>query len=57
MEYAGIEKDIILFAYGNRVEVWAEKEYERMMKEESSDFATLAEEVMGKKKTNDNELS
>src|SRR5436190_14488083 len=44
MEYAGIEKDIILFAYGNRVEVWSEKEYQRMMKEETSDFATLAED-------------
>lgn len=55
-EYAGIEKDIILFAFGNRIEVWAENEYERMMKDESVDFGALAEEVMGKKK-NDDELS
>ena len=57
MDYAGIEKDIILFAYGNRIEVWAEKEYERMMKDESSDFAALAEEVMGKKRNYDINLS
>ena len=57
LDYAGIEKDIILFAFGNRVEVWAEKEYERMMKEESADFASLAEEVMGKKKNYDINLS
>ena len=57
MDYAGIEKDIILFAYGNRIEVWAEKEYERMMKDESSDFATLAEDVMGKKTKNDDNVS
>jgi MraZ protein len=56
MEYAGIEKDIILFAFGNRIEIWAEKEYDRMMKEDTGDFATLAEEVMGKKK-NDNDVS
>ena len=57
MEYAGIEKDIILFAYGNRIEVWSEKEYERILKDDTSDFATLAEEVMGKKTKNDNDLS
>ncbi|HNQ60775.1 MAG TPA: division/cell wall cluster transcriptional repressor MraZ [Bacteroidia bacterium] len=56
-EYAGIEKDIILFAYGNRIEVWAESEYERMMKDESSDFATLAEEVMGKRRKDDDDVS
>jgi MraZ protein len=56
MEYAGITRDIILFAYGNRIEVWAEGEYDRMMKDDSADFASLAEEVMGKKK-NDDDLS
>lgn len=55
MEYAGIEKDIVLFAYGNRIEVWSEAEYQRMMKEESTDFATLAEEVMGKKRSPSND--
>jgi MraZ protein len=57
MDYAGIEKDIVLFAYSNRIEVWAEKEYDRMMKDESTDIASLAEEVMGKKKNNDDNLS
>lgn len=55
MEYAGIEKDIVLFAYGNRIEVWSEAEYNRMMKDDSSDFAQLAEEVMGKKQAQDDE--
>lgn len=53
MEFAGIEKDIVLFAYGNRIEVWSETEYNKMMKDESVDFASLAEEVMGKKENND----
>ena len=57
MDYAGIEKDIILFAYGNRIEVWSEKDYQRMMKDESNDFAAIAEEVMGKKRNYDINLS
>ena len=48
-EYAGIEKDIVLFAYGNRIEVWSQKEYERMLKDDAVDFSKLAEEVMGRK--------
>ncbi len=55
VEYAGIEKDIVLFAYGNRIEIWSEAEYTRMMKDDSSDFAQLAEDVMGKKRRNDDE--
>jgi len=54
MDYAGIEKDIVLFAFGNRIEVWSEKEYNRMLKDDKTDFATLAEEVMGKKGKNEN---
>ena len=50
MDYAGVEKDIVLFAYGNRIEIWSEAEYARMMKDESENFSDLAEEVMGKKK-------
>lgn len=57
MEFAGIEKDIVLFAFGNRIEVWSEKEYKTMMKDESTDFASLAEEVMGKKNKYDINLS
>ena len=49
MEYAGIDKDIVLFAYGSRIEIWAEKTYEKMLKEDKTDLAALAEEVMGKK--------
>ncbi|HSV88353.1 MAG TPA: division/cell wall cluster transcriptional repressor MraZ [Bacteroidales bacterium] len=48
LDYAGIEKDIVLFAYGNRVEIWAKEAYEDMMGREPEDFSSLAEEVMGK---------
>jgi len=48
LEYAKIGKDIILFAYSNRIEVWAKDMYDQLMKNEPDDFAALAEEVMGK---------
>lgn len=49
LDYASIEKDVILFAYINRVEVWNKKLYNRQMDEEPRDFVKLAELVMGKK--------
>src|SRR3954465_9312690 len=49
MDYAGIEKDIVLFAYGSRIEVWSQRGYEKMLKSDTSSFAKLAEEVMGKR--------
>ncbi len=48
LEYAGIDKEIVLFAYGNRIEIWAKDAYEQMMQLEPEDFSGLAEEVMGK---------
>jgi MraZ protein len=47
-DFAGIEKDIVLFAYGNRIELWSQRGYEKMLKSDTGDFAKLAEEVMGK---------
>ncbi len=47
MLYAEIEKDIILFAQFNRVEIWAKTLYENLLTDEPDDFATLAEDVMG----------
>lgn len=48
LEYAAIEKELVLFAFSNRVEVWDKATYENMMTDEPEDFADLAEEVMGK---------
>lgn len=48
LEYAGVDKDLVLFAYANRIEVWAREEYDKMMNDDTEDFASLAEEVMGK---------
>lgn len=49
LDYAGIDKDIVLFAFGNRIEVWAKAAYDKMMSEEPENYAALAEQVMGKK--------
>lgn len=48
IDYGGIEREIVLFAYGNRIEIWASNEYETMLSNEPEDFSSLAEEVMGK---------
>jgi len=47
MEYAGVRKEAVLFAYANRVEIWAKDKYDEMMSEDGGDFASLAEDVMG----------
>jgi len=49
LDYAKIDKDIVLFAYSNRVEIWSKDAYEGLLTDEPEDFAKLAEEVMGKK--------
>src|SRR3989344_8899313 len=46
LEYAAADKDVVLFAYSNRIEVWDKKAYEDLLTDEPDDFATLAEEVM-----------
>lgn len=48
-DYAGIEKDLVLFAFSNRIEIWAKENYDRLLTDEPEDFSSLAEEVMGKK--------
>ncbi|MBL7793029.1 MAG: division/cell wall cluster transcriptional repressor MraZ [Saprospiraceae bacterium] len=48
LEYAGIDKDIILSAYNGRIEIWSQEEYDRLLAEEPSDFSDLAEDVLGK---------
>lgn len=47
--YAGIEKEIVLSAFSNRIEIWAKGVYENLLTNEPEDFSSLAEEVMGNK--------
>jgi MraZ protein len=45
-EFAGISKEVVLFAYADRIEIWDKAKYDEVMNEEMGGFATLAEEVM-----------
>ena len=45
--FAGIEKDIVLSSAINIIEIWDKQKYEHAIDEAASDFAELAEEVMG----------
>lgn len=53
--YAGIEKQVVLFAYLDQIEIWAKSAYQQMIDEEPKDFAELAEEVFGVKDKEENE--
>jgi len=55
LQYAGIDREIVLFAYFNRVEIWAKEVYENLLTDEPEDFSDLAEEVMGGNNTTDND--
>ncbi len=47
LDYASIDREIILFAYSDRIEVWDKKTYRELLSNEPADFAQLAEKVMG----------
>ena len=53
LQYAGITKDAVLVAFSDRIELWSQTEYDKLMKDRGVDFAALAEEVMGRSKTED----
>lgn len=47
LAYAALEKEVVLFAYADRIEIWSKDRYEEVMSQDSEEFADLAEEVMG----------
>ena len=50
MTYASIAKEVVLFAYFDRIEVWDKNTYDNLLTDEPDDFSNLAEEVMGSKR-------
>lgn len=48
-EYAGITKNVVLFAYQDIIEVWAKEEYDKMISNEPEDFASLVEGILANK--------
>jgi len=51
--YASIKKEIVLSSSANMIEIWDKTTYESIINNKTIDFAQLAEEVMGAKKTED----
>ncbi|MGV6829636.1 MAG: division/cell wall cluster transcriptional repressor MraZ [Flavobacteriales bacterium] len=47
--FAGINKEVVFSSAINIVEIWDKSKYEQAINDASSDFADLAEEVMGDK--------
>ena len=48
MEYAEIERDLVLFAYNNKIEVWSQANYNNLIGEEKGDdFSDIGEEILG----------
>ena len=47
VEYAEIEKEVVLFAINDRVEIWSLDEYDAMMNDDTEDLSELAAKVLG----------
>jgi len=55
LDYAGIEKDVVLTASLNTIEIWSAQHYNEIMNTyKPEDFAALAQNVMGNKTTANN---
>lgn len=47
LQYAQIDKELILLAYFDKIEIWSKEQYDALLEEEPEDFEALAEDVMG----------
>lgn len=47
MERVGLKKEAMLIAYNDRIEIWDKAKYFEMIESSMSEFADLADEVMG----------
>jgi MraZ protein len=47
VERVGLKQDIMLIAYNDRVEIWDKSKYFKMIEGSMTNFADLADEVMG----------
>ena len=47
MGYANITKNIVMTSQINKIEIWDKDSYEGVLGDDTTDFGTLAEEVMG----------
>jgi MraZ protein len=56
LTYAGIEKDLVVFAHGKKIELWSEREYRKRMNDDSINYSRLAQKVMSRKNREDGKL-
>ena len=47
MSFAGMSKNIVMAAAGDRIEIWDKKGYEKFINSSTANFEKLAEDVMG----------
>lgn len=47
MERIGLQREAMLIAYNDRIEIWDKSKYFEMIESNMSDFSDLADEVMG----------
>ena len=55
--FAGIDKEIVISSAINIIEIWDKNKYEQAINEAASDFADLAEDLMGDVSDVDNGVS
>lgn len=47
VKYAGLEKELILFAYHEQIEIWDRGSYESMLESQPSSFDQIADKIFG----------
>ncbi len=52
LQYASIDREVVLFAYLDRIEMWDLHTYQNWLQNQPQDFAGLAEKVLGSSSSN-----
>ncbi len=55
VQYAGLKKELVLFAYQQQIEIWSKKNYDKMLREEPDDFSQIADQVFNNQSSPDSE--
>ncbi len=45
IDYAGLEKDLVLFAYGSQIEIWDAAAYENLIENEPENFSEILDSL------------
>lgn len=49
VSYAGLEKEVVLFAYHEQIELWDKKAYDEMLSRQPDSFDEIADSIFGNK--------